>query len=160
METVETSETSTLCVETRQMSVLATDDICTDVCFGNRRHLSCLNSRHLSCLSSRHLSCLNSRHLICCRNRKCLLSQEQTSFLLMSQKSQLWQCHNVQVSEGQSGPKSAKMVRNGSRMVASPRESTQMNPTAISERLGPVTRTKTCTKRTETLDWPVPGRGP
>ena len=36
MATVETSETSTLCVETRQMSVLATDDICpvsaADIC--------------------------------------------------------------------------------------------------------------------------------
>ena len=34
--TVETSETSTLCVETRQMSVLATEDICpvsaADIC--------------------------------------------------------------------------------------------------------------------------------
>ena len=41
-------------------------------------------------------------------------------------RDQLWQCHNVQVSEvsivqvadRRSGPKSAKMVRNGSRMVA------------------------------------------
>ena len=60
-----------------------------------------------------------------------LLLQEQTSVLsqhtmLKSQKSQLWQCHNVQVSEvstvqvadRRSGPKSTKMLRNGSRMVA------------------------------------------
>ena len=52
-----------------------------------------------------------------------LLSQDQTSVLsqhtmLMSQKSQLWQCHNVQVADIRSGPRSAKMARNGSRMVA------------------------------------------
>ena len=94
-----------------------------------------------------------------------LLLQEQTSVLsqhtiLMSQKSQLWQCHNVQIADRRSGPKLAKMTRNGFRTVARPRESTQMNPTAISERLGPVPRPKTCQKRYETLDWPVPGRGP
>ena len=47
--------------------------------------------------------------------RTAVLSQHTT---LMSQKSQLWQYHNVQVSDRRSGPKSAKMVRNGSRMVA------------------------------------------
>ena len=68
--------------------------------------------------------------------------------------------HNVQVSDGQSGPKSMKTARNGSRTVARPRESTQMNPTAISERLGPVPRPKTHQKRAETVNLPVPGRGP
>ena len=38
--------------------------------------------------------------------------------MLKSQKSELWQCHNVQVSDRRSGPKSTKMARNGSRMVA------------------------------------------
>ena len=57
------------------------------------------------------------------RQDRCLLLQEQTSVLpqhtlLMSQKSQLWQCHNVQVADRRSGPKSTKMTRNGSRMVA------------------------------------------
>ena len=53
------------------------------------------------------------------RQDKCHLLQEQTSgSMLMSQKSQLWQYHNVQVSEKRSGPKSANMARNGSRMVA------------------------------------------
>ena len=41
-----------------------------------------------------------------------------------------------------SGPKSTKMVRNGSRMVARPRESTHMNRTAVPEGLGPVLRPK------------------
>ena len=38
--------------------------------------------------------------------------------MLMSQKSQLWQYHNVQVSDRRSGPKLAKMGRKASRMVA------------------------------------------
>ena len=37
-----------------------------------------------------------------------------------SQKSQFSRHHNVQVAEKPSGPKSTKMVRNGSRMVARP----------------------------------------
>ena len=50
-------------------------------------------------------------------------SVEQTSVLsqhtmLRSQKSQLWQYHNVQVSDRRSGPKSSNMVRKGSRVVA------------------------------------------
>ena len=44
-----------------------------------------------------------------------LLSQHT---VLMSQKAQLWQSHNVQVADRRSGPKSTKMARNGSRMVA------------------------------------------
>ena len=55
--------------------------------------------------------------------QRCLLLEEQTSVLsqytmFKSQKYQLWQYHNVQVSDRRSGPKSAKMARNGSRMVA------------------------------------------
>ena len=42
-----------------------------------------------------------------------VLSQQRTSIL-----SQLLQCHNVQVADRRSGPKSTKMARNGSRMVA------------------------------------------
>ena len=64
---------------------------------------------------------------------RCLLLQEQTSVLsqltvLKSQKSQLWQCHNVQVSEvstvqvadRRSGPKSTKTpkwVQNGRQVL-------------------------------------------
>ena len=46
------------------------------------------------------------------------VSEVSTVPMFKSQKSQLWQCHNVQVSDRVSGPRSAKMVRNGSRMVA------------------------------------------
>ncbi len=38
--------------------------------------------------------------------------------IVASQQSQLWQYHNVQVSDSPSGPKSTKMTRNVSRMVA------------------------------------------
>ena len=53
----------------------------------------------------------------------CLVSIADTSVLsqhtmLMSQKSQLSQCHSVQVADRRSGPRWAKMLRNGSRMVA------------------------------------------
>ena len=41
-----------------------------------------------------------------------------TVAMFQSRKSQLWQCHSVQVSDRGSGPKPAKMARNGSRMVA------------------------------------------
>ena len=60
--------------------------------------------------------------------------------MLMSQKSQLWQCHNVQVPDRRSGPKSVKMVRNGSRIVARSWESTPGHAAAISKPLGPVPR--------------------
>ena len=46
------------------------------------------------------------------------VSEVSTVPMLMSQKSQLWQCHNAQVADRRSGPKSAKIARNGSRMVA------------------------------------------
>ena len=49
------------------------------------------------------------------------VSEVSTVPMLKSQKSekyQLWQYHNVQVSDKRSGPKSGKVARNGSRMVA------------------------------------------
>ena len=98
----------------------------------------------------------SSENHACCKNRQCLLLQEQTSVLsqharLLSQKFQLWQCLNVDLADRRSGSKLAKMARNGSRMVAKPRESTQVNPTAISERSGSVPRPKNCKKNDETL---------
>ena len=46
------------------------------------------------------------------------VSEVSTIPMLMSQKSQLWQCHSVQVADRRSGPKSTKMTRNRSRMVS------------------------------------------
>ena len=86
-----------------------------DRCLLLKQDRSRLNSRHLSCLNRRHLSCLNS-------STEDITAAGQRP----AAKSQLWQCHNVQVSEVStvqvadrwSGPKSSKMARNGSRMVA------------------------------------------
>ena len=50
------------------------------------------------------------------------------------------------------------MARNGSRMVASPRESLQMNPTMVPERLRPVPWPKTQQKRAETSKSADPDR--
>ena len=71
--------------------------------------------------------------------------------MFKSQKSQLWQRHNVQVSEvstvqvadRRSGPKSAKTTRNGYRIVARSLESVPVLLPAISSPLGPVPRPKT-----------------
>ena len=46
------------------------------------------------------------------------VSEVSTISRFESQKFQLWQCHNVQVVDRRSGPKSSNMARNGSRMVA------------------------------------------
>ena len=83
-------------------------------------------------LQQKRLLLLRQDRCLLLRRDRCLLLQEQTSVtthivdvsevstipILMSQKSQLWQCHNVQVADRRSGPKSTKMTRNGSRMVA------------------------------------------
>ena len=135
------------------------------------RQPSCLLLRQDRCLLLRQDRCLLLRQDRCLllRQDRCLLLQEQTSVLsqhtmLMSrksqlsqyhtvqvsetsivgsQKSQLWQYHNVQVADRRSGPKSAKMARNGSRMVARSKESTPGFLKAIFSPLGPVPRPKT-----------------
>ena len=45
------------------------------------------------------------------------VSEVSTIPMFKSQKSQLWQYHNVQVADRRAGPKSSKMTRNGSRIV-------------------------------------------
>ncbi len=89
------------------------------------RQRTCLLLRPDRCLLLRQDRCLLLRQDRCLllRQGRCLLLQEQTSVLcrhtmFKSRTSQLWQGHNVQVSDRRSGPKSTKMVRNGSRMVA------------------------------------------
>ena len=85
-------------------------------------------SGHFRRFRARQDRCLLLRQDRCLLLRKdrCLLLQEQTSFLsqhtmFMSQKSQLWQCHNVQVSEisivqvadRRSGPNRRKWLQMG-----------------------------------------------
>ena len=85
-------------VETGQMSAAETGQ------------MSAVETRQMSCAARADISVV-STHIV-------EVSEVSTVPILKSQKSQLSQYHNVQVSNRRSGPKSAKMVRNGSRMVA------------------------------------------
>ena len=96
MSSVETGQMSA--VETGQMSAAETGQ------------MSAVETRQISSVARTDI-CVVSTHLV-------EVSEVSTVPMLKSQKSQLWQCHNVQVADKWSGPKSTKMVRNGSRMVA------------------------------------------
>ena len=128
MSSVETGWMSA--VETRQMSapetgqmssVARAEDICLsahNVQVSEASTLPMLKSQK-SQLSQYHnfqISEVSIVPILQCSSLRNLNCPNITMF--KSQKSQLWQCHNVQVSESRSGPKSSKMVRNGSRMVA------------------------------------------
>ena len=96
MSAVETGQMSA--VETGQMSAAETGQ------------MSAAETRKMSSVARTDI-CLVSTHIV-------EVSEVSTVPMLKSQKSQLWQCHNVQVSDRRSGPRSAKMSRNGSRIVA------------------------------------------
>ena len=96
MSSGETGQVSA--VETVQMSAAETG------------HMSAVETRQMSSVARTDI-CLVLTHIV-------EVSEVSTVPMLKSQKSQLWQCPNVQVSDRRSGPKSTKMVRNGSRMVA------------------------------------------
>ena len=96
MSAAETGQMSA--VETRQMSSVARADIC-------------LVPTHNVQVSDVSIVAMPQCSMI--RNLNC-----GSITMCKSKKSQFWQCHNVQVSDGRSGPKSAKMARNGARMVA------------------------------------------
>ena len=81
-------------------------------------HKSAAETGQMSAVETRQMSsvartdiCFVSTHIVD-------VSEVPTVPMLKSQKSQLWQCHNVQVSDRRSGRKSTKMARKGSRMVA------------------------------------------
>ena len=91
------------------MSVPATEDM-SDVETGQ---MSAAVTGQMSGVETRQMSsvaridiCLVSTHIV-------EASEVSPVSMLRSQKSQLWQCRNVQVSDRRSGPKSAKMERNG-----------------------------------------------
>ena len=94
------------------MSVLATDE------------MSAVETRQMSSVETGQMSAAETGQMSSVA--KTDICPVSTHTKLKSQKSQLWHCHNVQVSEisivqiadMRSGPKSTKMVRNGSRMVA------------------------------------------
>ena len=85
-------------VETGQMSAVET------------RQMSSDETRQMSSVARTDI-CLVSTHNVD-------VSEVSTVTMLKSQKSPMSQCHIVQVADRWSGPKSTKMARNGSRMVA------------------------------------------
>ena len=96
------------------MSALATEDMSAvetgPMSAAETGQMSAVETRQMSSVARTDI-CLVSTHIV-------EVSEVSTVPMLMSQKSQLWQCHNVQVSDRRSDPKSTKMSRNGSRMVA------------------------------------------
>ena len=96
MSAVETGQVSA--VETGQMSAAETGQ------------MSAVETRQISSVARADIY-LVSTHIV-------EVSEASSVPMLKSQKSQWWQCHNVQVSDRRSGPKSARMIRNGSRMFA------------------------------------------
>ena len=91
-------------------------------------HQICFNSRQLSCINKRHLLCFNQRHLFLFKGRHPLVWKRRRH----SYSKQ----HIVEVSVQGSGPKSPKMVRSGSRMIARHREPIHMDATTFPRPLG------------------------
>ena len=93
-------------VETRQMSSVETGQ------------MSAAETGQMSAVETRQMSSFVRTDICLVPSHNVEVSELSSVPMLKSQKFQLWQCHNVQVSERRSGPKSPKMIRNGSRMVA------------------------------------------
>ena len=92
-------------VETGQMSAVETGQMSAET-----GQISAVETRQISSVARPDI-CVVSTHNV-------EVSEVSTVPMLRSQKSQLSQCHTVQVADRRSGPKSTKMDRNGSRMVA------------------------------------------
>ena len=80
--------------------------------------MSAAETGQMSAVETRQMSSVARPDIYFVSTHNVEVADISTVPMLKSQKSQLWQYHNVQVSDRRSGPKSAKMVRNGSRMVA------------------------------------------
>ena len=104
MSAVETGQMSS--AETGQMSAVGTGQMSAVV----TGQMSAVETRQMSPVARTDI-CLVPTHIA-------EVSEVSTVPMLKSQMSQLWQYHNVQVADRRSGPKSKKMARNGSRMVA------------------------------------------
>ena len=72
----------------------------------------------MSAVETRQISSVARTDISVASTHNVEVSEVSTVPMLKSQKSQLSQYYNVQVSDRRSGPKSMNMVRNGSRMVA------------------------------------------
>ena len=104
MSSVETGYMSS--VETGQMSAVEAGQMSA----AEAGQISAVETRQMSSVARTDI-CLVSTHIV-------EVSEVSTVPMLKSQKSHLWQCHSVQVSDKRSGPKSSETARNGSRMVA------------------------------------------
>ena len=99
MDSVETGQMSV--VETGQMSAVETGRMSA----AETGQKSAVETRQMSSVARTDISVL-STHIV-------EASEVFPVPMLKSQKSQLWQCHNVQVADRRSGPKLAKIARNG-----------------------------------------------
>ena len=93
-------------VETGQMSAVKTGQ------------MSAAETGQMSAVETRQISSVARKDIWLVPTQYVEVSEVSTVPMLESPTSQLWQCHDLQVSDKRSGPKSAKMARNGSRMVA------------------------------------------
>ena len=91
--------------ETGQMSAVETGQMFA----AETGQMSAFETRQMSSVARTDICCV-STHIV-------EVSEISTVPMFKSQKSQLWQCHNVQVSDRRSGPKSAEMARHGSRIM-------------------------------------------
>ena len=112
MSSVETGQMSA--VETGQMSAVETGQ------------MSAAETGQMSAVETRQMSSVARTDISVASTHNVEVSEFSTVPMLKSRKYQLSQCSslrslncpNVQVSDRRSGPKSSKMVRSGSRMVA------------------------------------------
>ena len=93
-------------VETGQMSSVETGQ------------MSAVETGQMSAAETGQMSSVTRTDICFVSTHNVEVSEVSTVPMLKSQKSQLWQCHNFQVSDRRSGPKSSKMARSGARMVA------------------------------------------
>ena len=85
-------------VETGQMSVVETGQ------------MSAAETGQMSAVETRQISSVTRPDICVVSTHNVEVSEVSTVPMLKSQKSQLWQCHNVQVADRRSGPKSTKIA--------------------------------------------------
>ena len=101
-----------MCVETTQMSALATGSAV------ETGPMSAAETGQMSAVETRQMSSIARTDICFVSTHNVEVSEISIVPMLKSQKSQVWQCHNFQVADRRSGPKLTTMIRNGSRMVA------------------------------------------
>ena len=132
-------------VETEQVSAVETGQ------------MSAAETGQMPAVETKQMSSVARTDISVASTHKVEVSEVSTVPMWKSQKSQLSQCSslrslncpNVQASDRRSGPKSTKIGRNGSRMVARSSESVPVNPPAIFSPLGPVPRPKNLSKKSK-----------